>query len=213
MIPASFIPFFSISAGAAATLIGLLFVAVSIAPGRTVGKGASMSRRSVAESAFTALLNAFLVSLIALIPTAPLSLGALAVTGGTLLGFVRTLAQTIARWRKEPSFSPSRLLRRLLLPLGMLIVYGLEFWWGVRAYRTFHLSADICGELAMILIVLQALAIGRSWELLGAQRNSILALIGALDEPDEENDADGKRDAASAQGAVGSASQQTRQTP
>jgi hypothetical protein len=216
MIPASFIPFFSISAGAAATLIGLLFVAVSIAPARTVGKGASMSRRSVAESAFTALLNAFLVSLIALIPTAPLSLGALAVTGGTLLGFVRTLAQTIARWRKEPSFSPSRLLRRLLLPLGMLIVYGLECWWGVRAYRTFHLSADMCGELAMILVVLQALAIGRSWELLGARRSSIFALIGGLDEPDVENgdnDVDGKRDAAGAHSAEGSASQQARQTP
>ncbi|HEU0027881.1 MAG TPA: hypothetical protein VFQ25_12255 [Ktedonobacterales bacterium] len=213
MIPASFIPFFSISAGAAATLIGLLFVAVSVAPERTVGKGASLSRRSVAESAFTALLNAFLVSLIALIPTAPLSLGALAVTGGTLLGFARTLAQTIARWRKEPSFSPSRLLRRLLLPLGMLIVYGLEFWWGVGAYRVYHLSADACGELAMILIVLQALAIGRSWELLGAQSTSLLALIGGLDEPDEGNNADGKRDAAGAQGVAGSASQQERQTP
>lgn len=189
MIPASFIPFFSISAGAAATLIGLLFVAVSVAPARTVGKGASMSRRSVAESAFTALLNAFLVSLIALIPTAPLSLGALAVTGATLLGFARTLIQTIARWRGEPSFSLPRLLRRLLLPIGMLVVYGLEFWWGVGTYRIYHLSADTCGELAMILIVLQALAIGRSWELLGAQRNSLFSLIGALDEPDDENEA------------------------
>ncbi len=185
MIPASFIPFFSISAGAAATLIGLLFVAVSVAPERTVGTGASVSRRSVAESAFTALLNAFLVSLIALIPTAPLSLGALAVTGGTLLGFVRTLALMIARRRKESAFSPLRLLRQLLLPIGMLVVYGLEIWWGVGIYRVYHLSADSCGELAMILVVLQALAIGRSWELLGAQRSSIFAWLGALDEPGE----------------------------
>src|SRR5512146_1624695 len=209
MIPASFIPFFSISAGAAATLIGLLFVAVSVAPERTVGNGASMARRSVAESAFTALLNAFLVSLIALIPTAPLSLGALAVTGATLLGFVQTLAQMIARWRKEPSFSPLRLLRRMLLPIGMLVVYGLEFWWGVGAYRVYHLSADTCGELAMILIVLQALAIGRSWELLGAQRNSLFSLIGALDEPGEEHTASGAtHDSSGPQDAPSSASQQ-----
>ncbi len=189
MIPTSFIPFFSICAGAAATLIGLLFVAVSVAPERTVGKKASMSRRSVAESAFTALLNAFLVSLIALIPTAPLSLGTLAVTGGTLLGFVRTLGQMLVRWRNEPSASPLGVLRRLILPVGMLVLYSLEFWWGVREYRVFHLSGDACGELAMILIVLQALAIGRSWELIGAQRNSLFTLLGALDEPEEKDPA------------------------
>lgn len=189
MVPASFVPFFSICAGAAATLIGLLFVAVSVAPERTVGKGASISRRSVAESAFTALLNAFLVSLIALIPTAPLSIGVLAVTSATLLGYVRTLALMIARWRKEPSFSLRNFLRRLLLPVGMLILYGFEFWWGVVAHRSYHLSVDACGALAMILIVLQALAIGRSWELIGAQRNSLFAMIGGLDEPGEEDPA------------------------
>lgn len=189
MIPVSFIPFFSICAGAAATLIGLLFVAVSVAPERTVGKSASISRRSVAESAFTALLNAFLVSLIALVPTAPLSLGALAVTGGTLVGFVRTFVQAIARRRNAPSLSTLGFLRRLLLPVGMLVIYGLEFWWGVGAYRVFHLSADACGELAMILIVLQALAIGRSWELIGAQRTSLFALIGGLDEPEDKDTA------------------------
>ena len=38
----------------------------------------------------------------------------------------------------------------------------------------------------MILIVLQALAIGRSWELIGARRTSLFALIGGLDEPEDE---------------------------
>ena len=189
MIPASFIPFFSICAGAAATLIGLLFVAVSIAPERTVGKSASLSRRSAAESAFTALLNAFLVALIALVPTAPLSLGALAVTGGTLVGFVRTFVQSIAHSRNEPSLSTLGFLRRLILPVGMLLIYGLEFWWGVSEYRNIHLSGDACGSLAMILIVLQALAIGRSWELIGARRTSLFALIGGLDEPEDKDTA------------------------
>jgi hypothetical protein len=214
MVPASFIPFFSISAGASATLIGLLFVAVSVAPGRTVGKSASMSRRSVAESSFTALLNAFLVSLLALIPTTPLSLASLAVTGATLLGFVRTHALLMARWRNDPSLGLAGLLRQLVLPLGMLVIYGLEFWWGVRQYRDFHLSASACGELATILVVLQGLAIARAWELLGAQRNSIFAWLGALDEPGEEDMASAAKERArNAQGVTSPASQQARQTP
>ena len=141
MIPASFIPFFSICAGAAATLIGLLFVAVSSRRSARWARARPYPGARSAESAFTALLNAFLVSLIALVPTAPLSLGALAVTGGTLVGFVRTFVQSIARRRNEPSLSTLGFLRRLILPVGMLLIYGLEFWWGVSEYRRHSTSA------------------------------------------------------------------------
>lgn len=185
MIPASFVPFFSISAGAAASLIGLLFVAVSVAPARTVGKDAPISRRSVAENAFTALLNTFLVSLIALAPSAPLSLGVLAITGGTILSSVRSLVLMLGRRRKEPSFTLVSALRQLVLPLSMLVIYVLEFKWGVDVFHLARLNDEACGALATILITLEGLAIVRSWELIGAQRNNIFAWIGALDEPDE----------------------------
>lgn len=185
MIPASFVPFFSISAGAAASLIGLLFVAVSVAPARTVGKGAPISRRSVAENAFGALLNTFLISLIALAPSAPLSLGVLAITGGTILSSGRSLILMLGRKRKEPSFTLVSALRQLVLPLSMLVIYILEFKWGVDVYHLARLNDDACGALATILITLEGLAIVRSWELIGAQRNNLFAWIGALDEPDE----------------------------
>ncbi|HEX9036974.1 MAG TPA: hypothetical protein VF808_08290 [Ktedonobacterales bacterium] len=186
MVPSSYIAFFSVSAGAAATLIGLLFVAVSVAPERTVGKRASSSRRSVAESAFTALLNPFLISLIALIPVAPLSIGTLAITGATLLNAVRSLALMIIRWRREP---PARALERarlLLLPVSMLVIYGLEFWWAASVYHEAAPSQDEMSRLASILITLEGLAIVRCWELLGAQRNSLFSLIGGLEEPDDD---------------------------
>jgi hypothetical protein len=185
VIPASFIPYFSISAGAVASLIGLLFVAVSVAPGRTVGKGAPIARRAVAESSFTALLNAFLVALIALIPTAPLALGVLAVTGATLVGSVRSLILMTAHQRQK-AVSWINVLRQLILPLGMLLIYSLEFWWGVTEYRTIRLSADSCGALANILLVLAGLAIVRAWELIGAQRSSFFALLGALPPPEDD---------------------------
>lgn len=189
MVPASYIPFFSISAGAAATLIGLLFVAVSVAPERTVGAKASSSRRSVAESAFTALLNPFLVSLIALIPVAPLSIGTLAITGATLLNALRSLALMVMHWRREKARIRDR-LRQLVLPMSMLLIYGLEFWWGVSVVHEIVISPDDMSRLASILITLQGLAIVRCWELLGAQRNSIFTLLGGLEDPEEDKPAD-----------------------
>lgn len=189
MVPASFIPFFSISAGAAATLIGLLFVAVSVAPERTVGAKASSSRRAVAESAFTALLNPFLVSLIALIPVAPLGIGTVVITAATLLNALRSLALLIAHWRHETKASLIPRLQQLLLPLSMLVIYGLEFWWGVSVFHTAAISADEMSRLASILITLQGLAIVRCWELLGAQRNSIFALLGGLEDPEDDKPA------------------------
>src|SRR6476619_470175 len=62
-----FTSFFLASAGAGAALVGLLFVAVSVNPGRNAGPSAPPERPAVAASAYTALINAFFVSLAALI--------------------------------------------------------------------------------------------------------------------------------------------------
>ena len=68
MVPPEFANFFIASASAGAALVGLLFVAVSIAPEQMVTRRAPMERQAVAGSAFTALMNAFFISLLALIP-------------------------------------------------------------------------------------------------------------------------------------------------
>jgi hypothetical protein len=73
-----FTSFFVASAGAGAALVGLLFVAISVNPGRNAGPSAPPERQAVAASAFTALINAFFFSLAALI--AADSLGAIAIT-------------------------------------------------------------------------------------------------------------------------------------
>ena len=68
MVPSEFVSFFIASTGAAAALAGLLFVAVSLAPEQIVTRQAPVERQAVAGSAFTALINAFFISLVALIP-------------------------------------------------------------------------------------------------------------------------------------------------
>src|SRR5436309_3446471 len=55
---AEFETFFLASSGASAALIGLLFVAVSIAPEKVFGSDAEAVRQAQALSAFTALVNA-----------------------------------------------------------------------------------------------------------------------------------------------------------
>jgi hypothetical protein len=67
MVPEDFVSFFSVSAGASATLIGLLFIAISIEPGRVFGSEARAEAAAKASSAFTVLANVFFVSLAALI--------------------------------------------------------------------------------------------------------------------------------------------------
>lgn len=68
MVPDSFTGYFTAAATAAGALIGLLFVVASLRPEAVMGTGASARARAVAGSAFTALVNSFFVSLIALIP-------------------------------------------------------------------------------------------------------------------------------------------------
>jgi hypothetical protein len=70
MIPADFKDFFAAGTGAGAALIGLLFVAIAVAPERFVMGSAPSTRRAVASSSFTAFLNAFFISFRALLPTA-----------------------------------------------------------------------------------------------------------------------------------------------
>jgi hypothetical protein len=68
MLPPELSNFFLATAGAGAALIGLLFVAVSIAPEQIATRRAPLERQAVAASTFTALVNAFFISLGALFP-------------------------------------------------------------------------------------------------------------------------------------------------
>jgi hypothetical protein len=116
MVPAIFTNFFIASAGAGGALIGLLFVAVSIAPENTIMEGAPVERQASAGSAFTSLLNAFFISLGALIP---INLGEIIIVM-SLLGFSSTALYSFNLLR-DPKFRHNLFSRSVLLLAGLFI--------------------------------------------------------------------------------------------
>ncbi|MEJ1970601.1 MAG: hypothetical protein WDN03_18535 [Rhizomicrobium sp.] len=152
--------FYSVIGGAAVTLLGLLFVAVSINAAAVLGEAHGNSRR-LAEQAFQNYLAVMLVSLLAIFPTlaiAELGLATLAVTAlwsvWVLIRLYLALTRPYARGARLQS------LRRQfssLVGFGMLIVAALRmaFSWG-----------DSRNLFAAATIVLLSSATAVSWELL-----------------------------------------------
>lgn len=171
MVPTAWATYFLGSTGASSALIGLLFVAVAVAPERVFGRGAAVERRVQAGSAFTALLNTFFISLLALMPNA--NIGFVALILG-LIGVINTL--TLARHVWEDRHAGPN-AQRLSMLLASLVIYGLEVWFAVALLRQ---PRDASGvqNLAYLLPFTYSLGVGRAWELLGAQDEGLFSLLG-----------------------------------
>ncbi len=180
MVPPDYLPFFAASMGAAAALLGLLFVAVSIAPERTVGARAPVERQMVADSVFTALINAFFISMGGTIPD--LNLGSI-----TLPLSVLALAQTLhvgrVLWPRR--LTVATLSRRLGLVLVGLVIYGLEVANALQLLGRPTQPAPVVVSLTGLLFGVYGFAIVRSWELLGARRG-LLARLSPLFEAEPD---------------------------
>lgn len=174
MVPPEFGNFFIAGASAGAALVGLLFVAVSIAPEQIVTSRAPVERQAVAGSAFTALLNAFFISLVALIPH--FNFGTLIVPFSSLsLLNSLFLAWQILRLRKGwPSF-----LRRAILVLLSLGLYGLELVYAVNLIKD-PSQVGYLYNLIFLLLGVFSLGLVRAWELLGAHRYGFFGWLSPL---------------------------------
>src|SRR5574337_842774 len=86
MVPDRFLTFFAASLTADGALIGLLFVAIAIEPKDIFG--ASPERELAANGAFTSLVNAFLISMLALVPGVTFGWAAIIVAGLSLVSTI-----------------------------------------------------------------------------------------------------------------------------
>jgi hypothetical protein len=156
-------------------LIGLLFVAVSLAPGRIFGPAAVGGGQDAALSAFTALVNAFFLSLGGLVPKANIG------QATTILGLL-ALVETLRQLRRWPIWRrEKRASRGLALVLVGIVIYGGELWVGQQLLRT-PTDTSALTPLPGLLLGMYAIGLLRSWELLGAQEHhaGTLALLSRL---------------------------------
>lgn len=180
MIPPAFTAFFAASAGAAAALVGLLFIAVSIAPQRVAGPNAPTAHRLVAAAVLGQLSDAFFVSLIALIPSLDVAGSVLALALLYFASFFPT--SVIVTFRQRGALSR---LRHATIPLAALVLYG---WQAIVALNLRADPTDVgqVYELTFLLLSLFGVSLVRSWELLGATRVGLLSRLSPLADADEE---------------------------
>jgi hypothetical protein len=176
MAPPEFANFFIASASAGAALVGLLFVAVSLAPEQMVTRHAPMERQAVTGSAFTALTNAFFTSLFFLVPHFNAGSAIVPFSGLCLL---TSLLQAWHLLRAPKSWQSA--LRRAFLVLLSLGLYGLELVNGLQLLNAPSSSqAPIVFDLLWCLIGAFSIGLIRAWELLGAQRYGLLGWLSPL---------------------------------
>jgi hypothetical protein len=184
VVPASFTNVLLASAGASAALIGLLFVAVSIAPARVFGHRAEVRHHAAALSAFIALSNAFFISLGGLIPTVPI--GAFVLMAGCIAaGQTLSLLRLWSQWQRE-----RRLFRGVALFLGSASLYGYEIWTARLLVRP-AVDMPALSTLCELLLGTYAVGLARAWELLGAPHSGIVSELRAWLGPRQSSDGAG----------------------
>lgn len=180
--------FFAAAAGVAGTLIGLLFVAVSVARERFTEKGGTEAHRALGGAAFIAFINTLTVSLMALIPGNTAGWAAFVVS---LLGLVFVGASCVAL------ILDRRVGRRELTGLGYLAlltaVFVVELSCGVRLISDPG-DQGALDTLSIIVVVCFLVGIARAWDLVGGPSVGLWHQLFVLMRPLKERRSDEQHD-------------------
>jgi hypothetical protein len=173
MVPAAYHGFFSACASVAGTLIGLLFVAISVSPHKDVGSRAPLAFQIQAGVAFTTLINSLIIALVALMPGENLGLAAVVLSGA---GLSSTIGLTLLSIRSWPG--PRHLWGLVIVPV-LAALYLLQLRSGIELLNHPRDSSAVRFETVLV-IVFFIVAIARAWRMIGARDTRMLAVIGTL---------------------------------
>ncbi len=174
MVTGTYRDFFVVIATSAATLIGLLFVAMSVSSGGRAKNHPQVIRDFRSAAALYAFTNAFSVSLFGLVPGSNIGYPAaiIAVTGllFTAAGLRTTLSLPAELQRRRPQFA---------LIIGLVLVLGYQLFAGIQLIQNEHRRSPL-DTIGYVLIGSLLLGIGRSWEMVGDRDTGIMTSIGFL---------------------------------
>ena len=175
MVPDGLRDFFVASASVAGALIGLLFVAVTVASERLARaeKGGQLYRIR-ASAALTAFTNALVVSLLALVPEKTIGPTAVAVAGAGLM-FVTASLLSLIRLRQIHW----RTLRDALFMVGLIITFVVQLIQGIQVIVHPDDSGAV-NTIVLLVVICFLIGIDRAWELVGGPSIGISQEVTAL---------------------------------
>jgi hypothetical protein len=160
--------FFITSAGASAAILGLLVVAVTVVNSDDANPATRELRTVLAGSAFVALVDIFMVSIVAL-------------TGGSVVFGLSSLAMAIVgllatrrlipRAKQAGNFSPGSRTRKLNIAFASISVaaYSAQLGFAVALLADTR-SAALQRALVLVIVALYCSALGRAWVVTGITR-------------------------------------------
>ena len=166
----------------AGALIGLLFVAISVASERVArDKGGAQLYSARASAALTAFTNALTVSLFSLIPGHKIGPAAVAVAGVGLV-FVAASLLSLIRLHQAPGDT----LRQALLLVVLAVTFVIQLIQGIDVITQPGDSGAV-NTIAALVIVCFLLGIARAWQLIGGPSISITREVAALVRNDQRS--------------------------
>jgi hypothetical protein len=159
--PPSFDTFFAASAGVAGALIGLVFVAISVAQARLTGEHANQAQRVRASAAVTSFSNALTIALFGLVPGVGVRWPGF-VVGVLGLLFVTASLLSLRRARESQPVPP----RDILFLGGLVATFGVQVYFALRLISNAR-DVGAARGIAVLIIVCFFIGIARSWELVG----------------------------------------------
>lgn len=173
MVIGNYRDFFVVIASSSATLIGLLFVAMSVSMGRAQAHP-QVIREFRAAASLLAFTNPLTVALFGLVPGTNIGYPA------AIVGFIGVLF--IAAGVRTTLSLPSQQQHRrpqLALVVALLVVFGFQIVNGVELIIDSHHGGAV-GTIGDALIASILIGIGRAWELVGEWDTGLFASLARL---------------------------------
>jgi hypothetical protein len=160
--------FFSTSAGASAAILGLLIVALSVVNADDGNPATRELRTVLAGSAFMALVDIFIVSIVAL--TGGSGVFGLASLAMATVGLLAT-RWLVPRAKRAGNFSRSSPTRTLNLAFASFSVLAYSAQLGLAAALVADTqSAALQRALVLVIVAFYCSALGRAWTVAGITR-------------------------------------------